>query len=289
MMKSGLVLLALLVIAFYAWSGRVTDDLARVKAIVAEPMSAQVSPPVPMSPPKAQSPQVLPPQTPPAEVSFPPVSLPQAQSSEVSPTPQLPPSSELPPQAQSSQGLPSQTPPSEVPSTLQSPPSEVSQSQVTSMLVSPPQAPPSLVLSPNMTELEQVRQELAAAKERVTALEKSLATAERQVGILQHHTQGLQDAADMAHEDAGLMRTEMQRCSGDRAHLDELVTRYQLSQSQLYDLQQRLREMEDAEALLTRERDNLKIGYEALKLHLDATLQERPRPPRDIKGSQTVR
>ena len=128
------------------------------------------------------------------------------------------------------------------------------------------------------TELEQARKDLDTSKQRIDALEKSLAATERQVTELQRQNLSLQDASDMAREDVGLMRAEMQRCTGDRAHLDELTTRYQASQTQLYELRQYLREVEMSIAAITRDRDNLKAGYDQLRMHLDVP-QDPIRPP----------
>ncbi|CAK0762592.1 exported hypothetical protein [Gammaproteobacteria bacterium] len=127
------------------------------------------------------------------------------------------------------------------------------------------------------TELGQMRQEFQAAKERIGVLEKSLTTTERQAEDLQRQNLNLQEGRDMAHEDIDLMRAEMRRCAGDRAHLDDVATRYQASQAQLYDLHQRLQDAELSVATLTRERDNLQAHYDWIKTRLDAALQENSR------------
>ncbi|CAK0768779.1 exported hypothetical protein [Gammaproteobacteria bacterium] len=120
-------------------------------------------------------------------------------------------------------------------------------------------------------EFEQARQ---TANERNKTLEKSLATTEHQATGLQSQNLNLQERLDMAHEDVDLMRAEMRRCTGDRAHLDDVISRYQASQAQLYDIQQRLRAAETTLAEFSREHDRLKSDYDWTRKRLDATLQE---------------
>ena len=96
------------------------------------------------------------------------------------------------------------------------------------------------------SEYEQTRRDLQTARERIQQLEQSLSTTTHELEELRHQNLSLQEERDMGQEDIKLMRAEMQRCTGDRAHLDDVMARYQMSQAQNFELQQRLRCAESA-------------------------------------------
>ncbi len=132
-----------------------------------------------------------------------------------------------------------------------------------------PKAPNSEVLQTPSTaavaDLAQARKDLIASSDRIKALEQQLAALEHEMADVQHRNLALQDASDMAREDVDLMRAEMQRCTGDRAHLDDLAVRYQMSQTQLYDLRQQIGTLEASLATVTRDRDELQSSYDWIK------------------------
>jgi len=126
-------------------------------------------------------------------------------------------------------------------------------------------------------ELEMVRRDFQSANERIQILEKSLMATERQAADLQQQNINLQEGRDMAHTDIDLMRAEMQRCSGDRSHLDEVMIRYHSCQSQKYDIHQRLFDCENSFAGIIRERDSFKMQVNWINNRLESALRENDR------------
>lgn len=123
-------------------------------------------------------------------------------------------------------------------------------------------------------ELESVRLNFKTANERIKMLEDNLATSEDKVADLQQQNMNFQEERDIAHQDVDFMRAEMQRCAGDRAHLDDVAVRYQTSQAHLNEYQQRLSDTEITLAAITRERNNLKERYDWIKKRLEEALQK---------------
>lgn|GEM_PF-3046987 len=133
-------------------------------------------------------------------------------------------------------------------------------------------------LKATIAELEQTRRDFQIAKERISALERNLATTEYQPTDSQRLGINFQEGHDITREDLDLIRTEREHCAGDRAHLDDVVIRYQASQTRLHELQQRLHDAEISIAAITRERDNLRDRYNWIKASLNAVLQENDEP-----------
>ncbi|CAK0773345.1 hypothetical protein CCP3SC1_60047 [Gammaproteobacteria bacterium] len=133
-------------------------------------------------------------------------------------------------------------------------------------------------LKTTTSELEQIRRDFQIAKERISILEKSWAPTEPRIADAQRPGFDFQEGHDITREDIDRIRTEKERCAGDRAHLDDVAVRYQTSQTQLYNLQQRLRETEISIAVITRERNDLKTRYNRLRTELNTVLQESDQP-----------